>query len=254
MSLLVGAATRHRATVAWIRRNIDGVVVRCLLRKVGHQCTVLRHRESVVGIGAHLLSVLGPIHEFVSIGCRGNQCTALAVVVRAISTHCSSSVRVSHGSYRITHFGEIGRQGAVGVHNESPVGMGRDHFAVFRPVGEGKAFVSRCPYGALLALLVSAATRHCATFLWVGRRINCVFGRSLNLEVGCQGAVARHGEGVFRKAVHLFAVLRPVHKGKAWFCRGIHRAALPLLVGATARHRAAFRRVGRNVDGVFVGL
>ena len=71
--------------------------------------------------------------------------------------------------------------------------------------------------------------------------------------MGDKGTIARHRKGVTWVSGNLVSVFRPPQESVAFIhCRG-HRALMPLLVGATAIHCAASRRVGGNIDVIGVG-
>ena len=254
LPLLVGATAIHRAASRRVSGNIDVISVGGLHFKVRHQGAVICYRKGIVGIGGNHIAALSPIGEGVAVVGRSTYCAAFAVVIGAATTNRTTAGWVSGDTNRIALHLEVRHQITVAVHDEGVSGIDRSHFAILRPVDESVALIRGCFNCALIALLVSAATRHRAAIARIGRNIDSVFRGCLCLKVGHQNTIALNCKLVFRQIPNLVAVLCPIDEGEACIGSSFHLALLVFMVGSTTSHRAALGWVGRHLYAVFIGL
>ena len=141
----------------------------------------------------------------------------------------------------------------VGVHGEVIAGVGGNHGAILSPVGEGVVGVGRSRDGASLSFSVRAATCDGATIGWVGRHTNGVGLRDVG-EVGHKGMVGVHGEAIAGVGGNHGAILGPVGEGVVGVGRGSDGTRLSFIVSSSTRDSATIGWVGRNTDGIALGL
>ena len=155
-TIVVGAATRNGACSGGVGRHIDG---EALQLEVGHIGRRFGDGEGVAGVGADLLTVLGPINKGVARGGCGGQGAALALLVGAAASDGAAVGRVGRGGDGevLRLHCEVGRQGAVAVNDEGVAGIGADHVATFGPVHKGVVGVGGSRHGAGRALLIGTA-------------------------------------------------------------------------------------------------
>ena len=212
-SFPIGIEAIAACGAAVARIGVGGNVI-ALGLELGHVCRRFSYDKGIGGIGTDLRSVLSPAQESVT-RCRCcRQSAGLTVSVSAATCHSSAVARVSSSGDGELLLCKVGHQGAVASHCEGVIGIGGDHVAVLRPVGEGVTRVCRGLYGALLALLVCAAASDGATVARVSRHGDGVI-LLLGLEVGHQGAVASDCKGVIGLGGDHIAVLCPVGEREA---------------------------------------
>ena len=117
LTVIVGAAACDSAAIGGIGCGSDGEL---LQREIGHQSSVARDGECVVGIGGDGSAVLGPIHEGVASGRSGAHGTLLSLLVGATACDGSSIGRVgrhANGVVLLLDL-EVGHQVAVAINGE----------------------------------------------------------------------------------------------------------------------------------------
>ena len=166
---------------------------------------------------------------------------ALAISEGATSRNGTTISRIGRHINSISVGGEVGHQGAVCGDIEGVIGIGRDHIAVLRPVGEGIAGSSSSDYGTALAISEGATARYGTAISRIGRHINSI---GVGGEVGHKGMVCIHDESVVGIGGNHRAILGPIRESVARVGRGRDRARLSFGESATTCHTATFGRVG----------
>ena len=215
---------------------------------------VFIHGEGVAGTGRNHSAIFRPVVEgVVGVGCSGDG-AGLTFSVGAATSDSAAIGRVGrHADVKVLRYvGEVGHQGVVAVHGEGVGGIGGNHSTVFCPIVEGIVGVGSSGDCAGLTFGISAAASDGATIGRIGRHTDGEVLRYVS-EVGHQGVVAVHGEGVAGIGGNHSTVFRPVVEGVVGAGCGSNSAALAVCKAAAAGDSAAIGRVGRHADGVSVG-
>ena len=104
-----------------------------------------------------------------------------------------------------------------------------------------------------MSFCVCAATCYGAAIGRVGRNADGKGLRDVS-EVGDKGAIASHSEVIAGVGGDHGAVFSPVGEGIVGIGCGSYGARLSFCVGAATCYGATIGRVGRNTDGVVLGL
>ena len=205
--------------------------------------------EGILGIGAHLLAVLGPTHESIARRGRGLQGAAFALVVGASTSNGAAVGRVSRGRDGVGLGLELRHIACRLRDGEGVVRVGAHLLAVLGPAEEDIACGGRGLQSAAFTLVVGSAARNSAAVGRVGRRRDGV-GLDLLLKVGHQSAVGCDVEGVFGVGRNHIVAFFPVGEGVAIVGRGRNGAGSTLVIGAATCDGASVVRIGRHADGI----
>ena len=119
----------------------------------------------------------------------------MSFFVGAIASDGATIARVGGSGDIVALALELCHKIAIAIDGESVVGICGDLVAILSPSHKGVVSSWSGMNGAGLALLEGAATRNSTSIGWIGRHTDGVVLR-LCLEVGHQGAVAIHREGI----------------------------------------------------------
>ena len=155
-----GTATTNAAAIGRVGRNADGVGRHRDEGEVGHEVAVGIYGEGVAYIVGNYGAILGPIIKGVTAAGYGAYCAGFTLFEGASTTDIATIGRIGRNTDGVSRWnvGEVGHESAVASHSEAVAGIGRDHGAIFSPVGEGVVGVGCSGYGARLSFCVGAAT------------------------------------------------------------------------------------------------
>ena len=247
-AVVIGAATRHGATCAWIGIDRDGVAVDL---EVGHIGGAFGYGDVVVGRGSDYCAVFSPVHE--GIACRGSsrQTADVAVVIHASARDRTAFRWVGCGRNLIAVDIEMCHIRGVFVYGNVVIGRGGDYCAILGPVYEGVTRVGCHRQGADITVVISSSTAYGTT---TGRVSSSRDGVAVDLEVGHIGGISSHGEAVGRIGTDHGSFIGPVHERVACCSGGRQSACATIVISTCTGNCTARGRVGISRDGVAVGL
>ena len=182
-----------------------GRIIACFQHRkvVGEAVVAIAGIVAVFGqrvAAAHTILIGGPVVGVLRPGLAPGE--VIAVIFRRVSPYVAGSPQEAAGQTEIDILMssaaiviEIGHQGTIAIHGKDIIGLGRNHTAVLRPVGEGVVAVGRGRHRAGLSLLVVASTAYRAAVAWISGNTDCIVLR-ISGKMRNQGSTTSYGECV----------------------------------------------------------
>ena len=244
LSVVVEAFTCHSTAHIRVGSDCDFVAIEAEVRHKGGGFRNCDCEGSIVGDDR---SAPRPVNKGIALVRCSRQRGFGTVVIRTSTIHRTASHRVGRSCDGVAVELEVGNVGGGFGHCKGVRSIGRNHFLTLRPVHEVVARVGRGYQRGACTVVVGTRTCHRTASRRVGRGCD---GVAVEFEVRHKGAVRNDREREGRISGHFHTALRPVHKVVARVGRGRQRGGCEVVVAAAAGHITAFRRVGRNGDGV----